>query len=103
MADPTGHPALNPPFPCNQCGLCCQNVDKAQATAHLDRGDGACQHYDNAQRCCRIYAQRPAICRVDVQYQLHYAERFTWPAFVQANVQVCQQLQRAAQQSPAGP
>lgn len=83
-------------FPCTQCGLCCQQVHQALETRFLDRGDGTCKHYDNALRQCLIYDTRPEICRVDRQYILHYSKNMSWDAFVEANLNVCHQLQQAA-------
>ncbi|MFK3772128.1 YkgJ family cysteine cluster protein [Pseudomonas sp. NPDC089406] len=82
-----------PAFPCSQCGLCCRSVHLAEQTQYLDRGDGACRHYNDADKRCLIYETRPDICRVDRQYRMHYAERFSWEAFVEANVEVCKILQ----------
>lgn len=81
------------PFPCSQCGLCCQNVHLAAETRFLDRGDGTCKHYQAASKSCGIYHLRPDICRVDRQYQLHYAQRYDWDRFVALNLEVCTTLQ----------
>jgi Fe-S-cluster containining protein len=81
------------PFPCTQCGLCCRNVHLAEQTQHLDRGDGACRHYSDANKHCLIYDSRPDICRVDQQYQMHYADRYSWASFVEVNIEVCRVLQ----------
>jgi len=91
----TVHPPVTP-FPCHQCGLCCQQVHRSAQTAFLDRGDGTCRHYQVASKRCAIYEQRPDVCRVDRQYALHYAERCTWDEFVAANLQVCAWLQEVA-------
>lgn len=80
------------PFPCSQCGLCCQHVDLAAETRFLDRGDGVCRHYDAAASACSIYAQRPDICRVELHYDIHYADRCTWDEFVALNLQACAAL-----------
>ncbi|PWC18958.1 YkgJ family cysteine cluster protein [Brenneria corticis] len=80
------------PFPCTQCGLCCQRVNLAQKTRYLDRGDGTCRHYDAASKGCSIYHERPDICRVDLQYRLNYARFYSWEAFVALNLTVCRQL-----------
>lgn len=79
-------------FLCNQCGLCCQNVHLAAETHFLDRGDGTCRHYDDTSKLCLVYNSRPDICRVDLQYKLHYVRIYSWDEFVTLNVQVCQQL-----------
>ncbi|MFJ3683331.1 YkgJ family cysteine cluster protein [Pseudomonas sp. NPDC090208] len=83
-------------FPCYQCGLCCQNVHLAEQTRFLDRGDGTCRHYVEGSKHCSIYDDRPDICRVDRQYQMHYAERYTWNEFVELNLQVCNVLSAQA-------
>lgn len=79
-------------FPCTQCGLCCQHVHLADETQPLDRGDGTCKHYSDADKSCTIYTDRPDICRVDRQYELHYADQCSWSEFVDLNLQVCNLL-----------
>lgn len=80
-------------FPCNQCGECCKRVHLLAETASLDRGDGTCRHFDNDLKRCRIYEQRPDICRVDRQYELHYRSVMTWETFVELNQSACKSLQ----------
>ncbi|MCO7597238.1 MULTISPECIES: YkgJ family cysteine cluster protein [Pseudomonas] len=55
-------------------------------------GDGACRHYSDADKHCLIYETRPDICRV------HYAQQFSWEAFVEVNVEICKLLQRQEQE-----
>ncbi|WP_410910136.1 YkgJ family cysteine cluster protein [Pseudomonas sp. SIMBA_068] len=86
------------PFPCNQCGLCCRNVHLAEETRFLDRGDGTCRHHDVPSKRCTIYEDRPEICRVDRQYELHYARQYGWDEFVKLNVQVCKVLEAQSHQ-----
>ncbi|WP_090732145.1 YkgJ family cysteine cluster protein [Azotobacter beijerinckii] len=80
-------------FPCNQCGECCRRVHLLAETASLDRGDGICRHFDDDLKRCRIYQQRPDICWVDRQYELHYRSIMTWEAFVELNQSACKALQ----------
>lgn len=80
------------PFPCVQCGLCCQHVNLAEETRFLDRGDGTCRHYNAVSKGCNIYDRRPDICRVDLQFQLNYARLYTWEEFVALNLAVCHRL-----------
>ena len=82
------------PFPCTQCGLCCQHVYLAEETQFLDRGDGTCRHYDMAGKSCAIYEERPDICRVDRMYALRYAHKYTWDEFIALNLQVCISLEK---------
>ena len=86
-------------FPCTQCGLCCQHVHMAAETRFLDRGDGTCRHYDALRKGCSIYDERPDICRVDLQYTMHYAKQFSWDEFVAVNLQVCGLLQAKDKQA----
>ncbi len=81
------------PFPCTQCGLCCQHVHLADETRFLDRGDGTCRHYNATDKSCAIYAERPDICRVDRMYAMRYARHYTWDEFVALNLQVCANLE----------
>lgn len=76
-------------FPCTQCGLCCQHVNLADETRSLDRGDGTCKYYSDINKSCTIYADRPDICRVDRQYNLHYADKFSWEEFIDLNLKAC--------------
>ena len=85
--------SLMPPFPCTQCGLCCQRVHFADETRFLDRGDGTCRHYDMARKSCAIYEERPDICRVDRMYALRYAGEHTWDEFVALNLEACVSLE----------
>lgn len=95
-------PMSSTPFPCTQCGLCCQNVHLAAETRFLDRGDGTCRHYDASSKGCGIYGERPSICRVDLQYQLHYARQYSWDDFVALNLAVCDTLQAQEREEGSG-
>ncbi|MDI3356287.1 YkgJ family cysteine cluster protein [Pseudomonas sp. UYIF39] len=75
-----------------RCGLR-SRAGAGRDDGYLDRGDGACRHYSDANKHCLIYETRPDICRVDRQYRMHYAQRFSWEAFVEVNVEVCRLLQ----------
>ena len=76
-------------FPCNRCGACCRQVHRAQETRYLDRGDGTCHHYEDSVGACSIYNERPEVCRVDRQYELHYAQHFSWVEFIRLNMDAC--------------
>ncbi|WP_428479711.1 YkgJ family cysteine cluster protein [Photobacterium japonica] len=79
-------------FPCNGCGKCCANVHLSEQTRYLDRGDGICRHLNTTSKQCQIYEERPDICRVAVQFERHYAAKFTWEEFVSLNLAICDQL-----------
>lgn len=79
-------------FPCNQCGLCCENVNLAEETRFLDRGDGTCKYHNATTKTCSIYTERPDICRVDRMYDLRYSHQYTWDEFINLNLQVCDSL-----------
>jgi uncharacterized protein len=54
-------------FECNRCGACCRVIGRVPELAHLDRGDGACEHLVETDEGhgCQIYESRPLLCRVD--------------------------------------
>lgn len=81
-------------FPCERCGACCRNVDKAEETRFLDRGDGSCRHYDDGLKLCSIYESRPEICRVEHQFVIHYHQLMNWADFVKLNMSACTALQQ---------
>lgn len=71
--------------------MCCRMVDVTEETRELDRGDGICKHLDTATNTCTIYNDRPDICRVDKQYELHGNGK-TWPEFIEITLQACDLL-----------
>ncbi|WP_265490443.1 CxxCxxCC domain-containing protein [Mergibacter septicus] len=48
-------------FYCDQCGLCCMNLDKNPILSDLDRGDGICKHFNQQTKLCEIYTNRPLV------------------------------------------
>jgi Fe-S-cluster containining protein len=63
-------------FPCNQCGLCCQNLQNAlewDAPEYLQKAiadfpyktlpDGSCEKLVDNQ--CSVYEDRPLLCNLD--------------------------------------
>ncbi len=81
-------------FPCTRCGACCRNVHLAVETQHLDRGDGSCIHYDDTTQLCLIYDQRPAVCRVDVQFLEKFSHHMSWETFCDINLVACDLLNK---------
>lgn len=86
------------PFPCTQCGLCCEHVYLSKETLYLDRGDGKCRHYSDISRLCLVYENRPEICCIDTQYRKYYSDKYSWPLFVEKNLEVCRLLQGQAKE-----
>ena len=68
------------------------NVFLSQETNFLDRGDGICKYYNVDNYLCSIYETRPEICRIDIQYNNYYKEKYSWEDFVKVNLVVCNQL-----------
>jgi Fe-S-cluster containining protein len=78
-------------FPCNQCGLCCQNIGQIEELRAFDRGDGTCKYL--IDKTCSIYANRPDICRVDLMFERYFAEFYDRETYYQKNLEICKQLQ----------
>jgi len=84
---------MDPAFPCNQCGLCCQHIEGIEALHHLDNGHGRCIHLQDGR--CVIYMNRPEVCRVDEMYMKYFAMEISWESFILENLKVCKQLQES--------
>ena len=56
------------PYPCQQCGCCCKNVNLFDEMRALDRGDGICKNLTN-NNLCKIYSQRPNLCNGQYVYE----------------------------------
>ena len=75
---------------CNQCGICCTQLDSNQLYVALNRGDGVCLHFNESERMCRIYANRPDICNSETMYQRYFLH-MSKEDFIAANQQLCKQ------------
>lgn len=82
-------------FFCTKCGLCCKNLNKATAYAHLDRGDGTCVNFDSISHNCKIYESRPLICRVDDFYERNLSAHIRKSEYIAANLKACADAQHA--------
>ncbi|WP_081337042.1 YkgJ family cysteine cluster protein [Pseudomonas putida] len=79
----------SPVFTCTKCGLCCKNLDKSAAYAHLNRGDGTCVNFDSTTSECSIYTRRPLICRVDDFYEHNLSAHMSKEAYIAGNLKAC--------------
>lgn len=80
-------------FPCNSCGLCCQNISHIEELKYFDSGDGICKYFDKKNKTCNIYETRPDICRVDLMFEKEYFKYYNKKEFYELNTQVCNKLQ----------
>jgi uncharacterized protein len=78
-------------FPCNGCGLCCQNIGQIDDLKEYDRGDGVCKFLN--EKKCQIYDERPLICRVDEMYDKVFYQHFLKEEYYLENAKACQKLQ----------
>ena len=81
-------------FPCDMCGLCCQQVGKSDIYKYLDRGDGVCRYYQAETHKCSIYSQRPIICNVDLYYNTYLKDICNKREYYEMNLSVCEELKR---------
>lgn len=79
-------------FPCNQCGWCCQNLDKNEIYAALDRGDGTCKWFDIDSKSCTTYGSRPLICNIEAMHQAYFST-IPYDEYIALNIEVCQSIQ----------
>ena len=83
-------------FPCIQCGECCRHAGKVLPLASMVDADGICRYLDNGTNRCTIYAMRPKVCNVSYMYRTYFKEQMTECEFIQTNLQVCCDLNKAA-------
>lgn len=81
-------------FPCDMCGLCCQNVGRSDIYKSLDRGDGVCRYYQIDTHKCSIYLQRPILCNIDAYYDKYLRDVCNRSEFYKMNQQVCNELKQ---------
>ena len=83
-------------FPCDCCGLCCQNLSYSYLYSDLDNGHGTCKFFNAKTNTCNIYKRRPVKCNIDAMYEKYYATSMTREEFYQINRQACQVLKAKA-------
>lgn len=79
-------------FPCDCCGLCCQNLTLSSLYSDLDNGCGVCRYFNSKTNKCSIYERRPLKCNIDAMYDKFYATIMTRDEFYQINKQACNAL-----------
>ena len=77
-------------FECNQCGLCCRNIDKIPQLKDFHDGNGICKYLHN--NICSIYDNRPDICSVDRMYEKYFENQYTRSEFYDLNKLVCEEI-----------
>ena len=79
-------------FPCDCCGLCCQNLSFSSLYNDLNDGHGVCRYFNVSTNRCNIYESRPEKCNIDAMYEKYYATVMSREEFYQINMQACQAL-----------
>lgn len=79
-------------FKCDQCGLCCRNLQLSSIYHELDRGDGTCRYLVGNQ--CSIYNERPLLCRVDESYNMLFKDVIPLEEFYELNYEMCKKLKK---------
>lgn len=77
-------------FQCDQCGICCRNLNKSPIYQELDSGNGVCKYLEG--NLCRIYDNRPLLCRVDESYKVYFKETMTKEEYYKLNYEACKKL-----------
>jgi len=82
-------------FPCQKCGLCCQNISNNELMIEYDRGDGVCKFFDENSNLCKIYSNRPIFCRVDEMYEKFFFKIYSSKKeYYKENLKVCEFLRK---------
>ena len=81
-------------FPCNQCALCCMQIENITELKDYDRGDGVCKFLIDHK--CSIYEKRPMICRVDEMFERQFYQYMSKEEYYNLNIEACLELQEKA-------
>ena len=79
-------------FICSKCGKCCENLDKSDLYAFLNRGDGICKYLKD--NLCSIYEGRPLLCRIDESYDVYFKKEHTIEEYYKLNYEGCKKIQK---------
>ena len=79
-------------FPCSQCGLCCQHIDKVAQLHDYQLASGNCRFYAEGVGCT-IYENRPVVCKVDVGYEKFFSTIISKKDYYKENANTCNKLQ----------
>ena len=82
-------------FPCERCGLCCQNVGHSPFGKSLALANGVCKYFNSKTKLCIIYYNRPFFCNIDAVYNKFYRDKMSKNMFFQLNKNICKSLQEA--------
>ncbi len=82
-------------FPCDKCGICCQNLHLSDMFTDLDDGTGTCIYFDSQSKLCTIYDNRPEKCNVEKMYK-YYSTFLTYEEYIYANIEACRILKEGA-------
>lgn len=79
-------------FICNQCGLCCRNINLVNQLKEFHNGDGVCKYLDLETNLCKIYDNRPDICNVEKSYKLFFSSIYSEEEYIKMNYEGCEVL-----------
>lgn len=79
-------------FECDKCGCCCRHLDRSELYKELDRGDGICKYLEG--NICSIYETRPALCRVDLSYEMYFRPYMDKQQYYKLNTEACKKLKK---------
>ena len=78
-------------FPCDKCGLCCQNLNGVKIYDDLNDGSGTCIHFDKKTKLCKIYHNRPEKCNVESMYK-YFSRHMSYDEYIKLNMDSCVRL-----------
>lgn len=79
-------------FHCDQCGLCCVNLNKSEVYSDLHDGDGICKYYDQQKKQCTIYDKRPLKCNIEKAYETTFQSVMPYEDYLEVNYMACASL-----------
>ena len=79
-------------FPCSQCGLCCQHIDKVAQLHDYQLASGIFCFYAEGVGCT-IYYNISDVCKVDVGYEKFFSTIISKKDYYKENANTCNKLQ----------
>lgn len=79
-------------FHCDQCGLCCVNLNKSEVYNDLHNGDGVCKYYSQQEKHCLIYEVRPLKCNIEKAYKQIFQNAMPYEDYLEVNYMACASL-----------
>lgn len=78
-------------YPCDNCGMCCRNLDLSHIYDDLHDGTGICKYLNINTNLCTIYTRRPEKCNIIKSYK-YFKDILSFDTYIEINLKECKKL-----------